>query len=153
MEELFEDILKQDLDLRLKVTGRSMRPFIMSGETVILRKIAARSLQCGDIVYYISTSGTPVLHRITDKKILPNGKLTFITKGDALLHNDIPVSEKQMLAKALYVEKVLPVFGTITIKLDSTLFRNIYTLFSFYKNLRQKIFNRTQLRKLFPSRQ
>lgn len=152
MEELFEDILKQNLNLRLKVTGRSMRPFIMSGETVILRKIPARALQCGDIIYYTNTSGTPVLHRITDKKTLPNGKLSFITKGDALLHKDIPVSEKHVLAKALYVEKAVPLLGTMTVRLDSTLSRHLFTFFSFYKSLRQKIFNRTQFRKLFLSR-
>jgi signal peptidase I len=149
---LFADILKHDLDLRLKVTGRSMYPFIMNGETVILRKTPARSLQCGDIIYYVNSIGMPVLHRITEKKKLQNGEFSFITKGDALLHKDLPISQKQILAKALYIDKVLPLLGTLTIKLDSNVCRYLYTLFSIYRGLRQKVFNRTMLRKLFLTR-
>ena len=145
---LFAEILNKGADLRFKVTGRSMGPFIKSGETVILRKTPVKSLQCGDIIYYINSIGTPVLHRITDKKISLKGEFSFITKGDALLQKDLPVSQKKILAKALYIEKVMPLFGTVTIKLDSNLCKYLYLFYGIYKNLRLKFLNRTMLRKL-----
>lgn len=145
---LFAEILSNGTDLRLKVTGLSMRPFIKSGETVILRKIPAKYLQCGDIIYYVNSIGTPVLHRITDKKISQNGDFSFITKGDALLHKDLPISKKQILAKALYVEKVLPLLGTVTIKLDSNVCRHLYLFYGFYRRLRHNFLNRTVLTRL-----
>ena len=81
MDALFSDILAQGLDLRLQVTGRSMKPFINNGETVILRRVPPGSLHCGDIIYFVDATGFTVLHRIIDKKIKPGGDTTFTTKG------------------------------------------------------------------------
>ncbi len=150
---LFADILNQGLNLRLKVTGLSMRPIIKSGETVILRKIPTDTLQCGDIVYYLDTNDSPVLHRIIAKEIKPTSQTSFTTKGDALLQNDAPIAEHQILGKAFYVEKVLPLMGPIQLNLDSGFCKNLHSVLGFYKKLRLKFLNRTVLRKLLLTRQ
>ena len=118
---LFADILQQDHDLKIKVTGRSMRPFINNGEIVTLRKVSPESLQCGDIIYYTTPNGPPVMHRIISKTILDDKGLSFTTKGDALLQKDVPLSADQILGKAFYVEKSLPLLGPFSVNLDSKL--------------------------------
>lgn len=150
---LFADILEQGLDLRLKVTGRSMGPFIRSGETVVLRKTPPGSLRCGDIIYYMDAAGSAVLHRIIAREIKPNGRTIFTTKGDALLQHDAPIAEDQVLAKAAYVEKGLPFIGPIQLDIDSGFSKNLHSVLGFYRNLRLKFLNRAVLRKLLLIRQ
>ena len=87
---LFADILHQDLDLRVKVTGNSMRPFIKSGEVVTLRKVSPESLKCGDIIYFTSSNGPSVMHRIVSKARQPGNKISFTTKGDTNPNSSIP---------------------------------------------------------------
>jgi signal peptidase I len=130
-----------------------MRPIIKSGETVILRKVSTSTLKCGDIVYYLDTNDSPVLHRIIAKEIKPTSKTTFTTKGDALLQHDAPIAEHQILGKAIYVEKVLPLMGPIQLNLESGLYKNLHSVLGFYRNLRHKFLNRTVLRKFLLTRQ
>ena len=153
MDALFADILDQGLDLRLKVTGRSMRPFINSGETVLLRKAAAGSLQRGDIIYYMDAADSAVLHRIMSWETAADGKATFITKGDALSMPDAPIAEDGILAKAIYIEKVLPFIGPVQLTIDSGFCKGLHAVYNLYRNIRHKFLNRTVLRKVFQSMQ
>ncbi len=153
MDALFADILDQGLDLRLKVTGRSMRPFVNSGETVLLRKVPADSLQRRDIIYFMDITGSAVLHRIIAKEIKAAGKTTFTTKGDALLTPDAPIAGDGVLAKAIYVEKVLPLIGPVQLAIDSGFCKGLHAVYGLYRNIRHKFLNRTVLRKVFQSMQ
>ena len=148
---LFADILQQDLDLKVKVTGRSMRPFINNGDLVTLRKISPELLKRGDIIYYTSINGSPVLHRIISKTVLPGNIITFRTKGDALLQNDAPIRQEQILGKAFYVEKTLPLIGPLSVNLDSEFCKSLTAVYGLYRKARHKFLNRSTLRKLFPS--
>lgn len=149
MDALFADILEQGLDLRLKVTGRSMAPFIKSGEIVILHKVETDSLRCGDIIYFTDATGKAVMHRIISKEIKKTGKAYFATKGDALLQHDAPIPEDQILAKAKYVEKVLPFIGPIQIDIDSGLSNSLNSAYGLYRKARHKFLNRVSFRKIF----
>ena len=153
MDMLFAEILEQGLDLRLQVTGRSMRPLIKNGDTVILRKAPPSSLRYGDIIYYISASGSAVLHRIIVKETKQNADTIFTTKGDALLLHDAPIAEHQILGKAFYVEKFLPLTGPVRVNLDSGLCKALHAILCFYRKLRHRFLNRTVLRKLLLSMQ
>ena len=150
---LFADILDKGHDLRVKVTGQSMFPFIMSGEIVTLKKVPCSTLRCWDIILYVDFSGSLILHRIVKKETLPNGDISFVTRGDALIQKDKPVTEHQILGKASYVEKIVPGLGPKRINLDSSLCRGLNLVYGFYRNLRHRFLNRTVLRKLLLTRQ
>ena len=150
---LFADILDKGHDLRLKVTGQSMFPFIMSGEIVTLKKVPCSTLRCWDIILYVDFSGSLILHRIVKKETLQNGDISFVTRGDALIQKDKPVSEHQILGKASCVEKIVPGLGSKRINLDSSLCRGLNLVYGFYRNLRHRFLSRTVLRKLLLTRQ
>lgn len=101
---LFEKILDTGALLRVCVTGRSMTPFLHGGEILTIRKVSASSLRKGDLVFFKSRDGHPVIHRIV-KKQKHNGVLTFQTRGDALIGIDGPVQEIGILGKVCVVEK------------------------------------------------
>ncbi len=142
---LFADILQQELDLRVKVTGRSMRPFINNGEVVTLRKVSPESLKCGDIIYYTTKNETPVLHRIISKTVLPGNIITFRTKGDALLQKDEPIGADRLLGKAFKVEKKLPLIGPLSFSLDSILSSVLYRIYALLFSLKCKTRNYLKL--------
>ena len=142
---LFADILQQDHDLKIKVTGRSMRPFINNGEVVTLRKVPPESLRCGDIIYYTSENGPPVMHRIISKAIQDDKGLSFTTKGDALLQKDVPVSADQILGKAFHVEKSLPLVGSFSVNLESILFTGLNRIYALLFSIKCKTRNRLKL--------
>ena len=62
--ELFEGLLSEGLTLRLKVTGRSMNPFLKSGDVVSVKQSSITSLHSGDLILFRNTHGMPVLHRV-----------------------------------------------------------------------------------------
>ncbi len=133
---LFADILNQKLDLRIRVTGRSMRPVINNGDIVLLHKVPQETLQCGDIVYFMDSDGSPVLHRIISRTLQADSSYSYITKGDALLQTDAPISGDQILGKAFSVEKRLPLAGTITIGLDSIFCSSLNSLYRVLRTTR-----------------
>ena len=102
---LFAEILNKGADLRFKVTGRSMYPFLADNDIVTLRQTPAGSLKRGDVVFFLSDQDTPVLHRIIDSSRSANGRNCFITKGDRLFQPDQPVPETRILGKVCTVEK------------------------------------------------
>jgi signal peptidase I len=103
---LFEDILDRGLMLCVRVTGRSMSPFLAGGEILKIQKVPASSLQIGDLIFYKTREGFPMLHRIVRKQ---RGKDLFIfhTKGDAHIGMDQPVCERNVLGKVCGVEKIV----------------------------------------------
>jgi len=142
VDALFADILEQGFDLRLQVTGRSMGPFIQSGDTVILREIPPGSLCNGDIIYYINNAGSAVLHRLISIEIKADGELTFITRGDALRKPDVPITEDRVMAKAITVEKVMPLIGPIRLDMDSIFCKLLNAMHILYRQARQKFIKR-----------
>jgi len=101
---LFEDVLKRGADLKVAVTGKSMTPFIKSGDTVTIRKIPADRLVIGDLIFYKNRLGLPVLHRLIGIKTTGDGKL-FRTKGDALSVFDEPFVEQVFMGKVFSIER------------------------------------------------
>jgi signal peptidase I len=101
---LFEDILKSGSALRVKVTGRSMTPFLMGGEILTLKKADSSSLKRGDLIFFRNTAGYSILHRIVRVKRGKNGVTSFQTKGDALIAFDDPVQENEILGKVCRIE-------------------------------------------------
>ena len=113
---LFEDILISGSSLRVRVTGKSMAPFLMGGEIVTLKKVPSASFRRGDLVLFRDSQGLPFLHRIIK---MDRAASTVQTKGDALLRPDKPIHHNQVLGKVFMIERVPLHPGSATINMES----------------------------------
>lgn len=102
---LFEEILDGGLSLRVRVTGRSMAPFLRGGEILTLKKEPHEALRKGDLIFFKNSQGAPLLHRIVQKRKSSDKKITFRTKGDAVIAFDEPVQYQKILGKVCRIEK------------------------------------------------
>ncbi len=98
LEEL-SDLMLSELEKGKKVKfctkGTSMSPLLISGrDSVVLKK--AKEFKKNDIVLFKNNDGKYILHRI---KII-NGE-QIITKGDAVLECDAPITKENIIAKAV----------------------------------------------------
>ena len=76
-------LLRQDIAVRIRVSGGSMQPLLKSGDLVEIRKLsAACQPRLGDILFLCNSQGSPLVHRLIWRRI-QNGRLHFLTKGDA----------------------------------------------------------------------
>lgn len=92
---ILKETVKNGGNVRLRVTGGSMRPFLNSeGDCVILSN--ADNLKRGDIVFFVRQNGQCILHRIIKIK----GESFFLT-GDAQTYKEGPISREHILAKAV----------------------------------------------------
>ena len=120
---LFEDILNREISLRVKVTGNSMASFLNGGEILTIRKVPSSSLHIGDLIFFKTREGIPVLHRILKMERKDNLHI-FQTKGDALLSMDDPVYESDILGKVCKIESNSDGKRKY-IDMESSLWRNI----------------------------
>ena len=125
---LFEDILESGLSLRVRVTGQSMMPFLRGGEILTIKKEPHDALRKGDLIFFKNRQGVPLLHRIIQKKGSPDGKFTFLTKGDALIALDKPVPYHRILGKVSRIEKTNLVPGLKYINMESGKWRAINSI-------------------------
>ena len=102
--KLYEDILNSGSCLRVKVTGRSMSPFLHGEEILTIKKVPYTSLQRGDLILFKNHLGYPVLHRIINKKQDQDDVISFQTKGDAMIVFDEPVRNNKILGKVCKIE-------------------------------------------------
>ena len=120
---LFKDILGRGVSLRVRVTGRSMAPFLRGGEIVTIRNVPGASLRRGDLILFMHPAGTPKIHRIIKKTRLLTGSFSFVTKGDALAGYDKPVRDSDILGKVCAIERVHPGAGAEYIDMESLRWR------------------------------
>lgn len=101
---LVRDLLEQGLSIRIRVSGISMRPFLMGNEVVTMGKVPVGSLNRGDIVFFLNDTGKPVLHRIIRLK-KNMASVTVRTKGDGLIGFDPPIDAARILARVHSIER------------------------------------------------
>jgi len=92
------------------VMSGSMEPLYKEGGVVYVKPASASEVELGDIVSYITSSGTNIVttHRVVD--ITDDGK--FITKGDANNVEDAePVIASRIVGKAVFY---LPILGAVS---------------------------------------
>ncbi|MEW6052908.1 MAG: signal peptidase I [Nitrospirota bacterium] len=101
---LFKEILRSGLTLRVKVTGRSMAPFLNGGEVLTIKQIPVPSLQVGDLIFFTAADNSLLLHRVV--RMQRREKVNIVqTKGDALRGLDDPVCAENILGKVISVER------------------------------------------------
>ena len=96
----FLSMLEDGYDLRLRVTGTSMSPFLETGSYVTLSRIPISELKIGDIIFCRSDDGSFILHRLIAIK-----NEMLITKGDALGSPDKPFEKKDYQGKVIRIEQ------------------------------------------------
>jgi signal peptidase I len=136
---LFEDILRNGTGLRVRVTGRSMAPFLRGGEIVTIKKVAYASLRIGDLIFFKGRNTSPLLHRIVKKQRTENG-LVFQTKGDAVQGADEPVSEHNILGKVCIIEKNIFGMGTKRVYMESRFWKMINYLFAIISSAQFRLY-------------
>jgi signal peptidase I len=119
MTGLFRDILADGLSLRVKVTGRSMAPFLRGGEVVTIEKVPREDLRVGDLIFVDGKTGMPLLHRLVRKKRTGVDKYVFQTRGDAVKTLDRPVGHDEVLGRVCRIESFYPVSGFHTMDMNS----------------------------------
>ena len=126
--------LKQKKDIYFGILSNGMRHIITTKDKILVRKVATKQLNIGDIMVYERKDGKFTVHRIVSKQC-ENGQTIFITKADANRYIDPPVSEEQVMGKVIAVKK--PAFF---LRLDTIpgefIGRFIYGYSSLYCNIR-----------------
>ena len=136
---LFEDILDSGSSLRVRVTGRSMTPFLRAGDVVVIRKVPVSSLRIGDLIFFKNRQGFPMLHRVVRRRRGPDGKVVLQTKGDSLTAFDRPIEGDRVLGKVCQIERADSAAGSKrSINLESPLWDTINSLIAVITALRSK---------------
>lgn len=117
---LFDDILQTGSSLRMKVTGRSMAPFLKAGEVVTVRRVPVPSLRRGDLILFRTADNQLILHRIIRKKRSRNASCIFLTKGDAAVSADNPISDNLILGKVTKIARAPSPGRICRIDMDSS---------------------------------
>lgn len=140
---LFEDILNRDLNLRVRVTGMSMTPFIRDGDIVIIRKMPYFLLKTGDLIFFKNRQGLPTVHRIIRKRRTANNVREFFTKGDAMISFDELISVDEVLGKICKIEKTGSPARSKTRDLESPLWRILNPAIALMQRIRSAFLIRT----------
>jgi signal peptidase I len=89
--DLWTESLRGGDSVALKAWGTSMIPAVWPGDILTIRNTAPEEAIPGDIVLVLQNSRI-FIHRLVEKQLRPNG-YSWITKGDAIPHNDPPVMD------------------------------------------------------------
>lgn len=118
----FGEILRSGLSLRVKVTGRSMAPFLKGGEIVTIKQVPVSALRIGDLIFF-DTQGVLVLHRIVRKKLSDSGVHIFQTRGDGLMAFDEEILGGSVLGKVSRIERPAKSGKTAHIDMNTLFYR------------------------------
>ncbi len=135
---LFQELLNKDIAIRVKVTGKSMKPFIEDGNIVIIKKVYLKEINIGDLILFKDNYGLPVLHRVISKKKNHNGEIMFITKGDRLVSSDDPVIKDKVLGKVVRIDKYFNDKVIKSINLESSIWKTLNCLIAIFSLLKTK---------------
>ena len=113
--QLARSLLGAGWIVRLRVAGRSMKPFLGSGSLIRIAPLPSVSPPAlGDIVLLRAASGRLVAHRVIELQ----GE-TYRTKGDSSGEPDSPVHRSRLVGKVIGIE------GPIFLPLDGRVARYI----------------------------
>jgi len=106
---LITDLLSSGISVKVRVTGRSMSPVILSGDRVVVKQASAGDLYPGDIVLFLDAAGGMVLHRMIFRKNKKSSR-QFVCKGDTLWRADESVTADRVIGK---VEQIIKPSGKV----------------------------------------
>jgi signal peptidase I len=98
--ELAGEVLRSFGSLLLRVTGHSMLPSVMPGDTLVVERISIDAAAEGDIVLF-GRGRRLFAHRVVTKIETQNAAI--LTRGDAMPAADAPVSESDLLGRVSFI--------------------------------------------------
>jgi signal peptidase I len=99
--ELASTVLRSSGKLRLQVTGWSMLPSILPGDTLVVESTKKSTVSEGDIVLF-GRDRRLFAHRLVAKSDGPLNS-EILTRGDAMPQPDPPVGEHELLGRVSHV--------------------------------------------------
>jgi ATP-binding cassette subfamily B protein len=103
--EMTDALLDSQQQVKLRVGGTSMFPFLKHGDIITISKCSISELRIGDVVVF-KTDGKWIAHRLL-KIILKNNKTFLLTKGDTCRFKDPLFAEEQYAGKVISFERKL----------------------------------------------
>jgi signal peptidase I len=98
--ELAGEVLRSSGKLRLRVTGWSMLPAVMPGDTLVIERVSSDAVSEGDIVLF-GRDRRFFVHRVITKGEPQNTEL--VTRGDAMRTPDPPVSASDLMGRVSFI--------------------------------------------------
>ena len=99
---MLRELIDRDISVRIRVTGSSMQPFLLGGETVTLRHVQKETLRIGDLIFFVDNDNRPIMHRIVRLRFRDE-TIQLQTKGDGLRGLDAPLDATQVLGRVEHV--------------------------------------------------
>jgi len=99
--ELAGEVLRSTGTLRLRVTGWSMLPSVMPGDTLMIDRVQSNAVCEGDIVLF-GRDRRFFVHRVMTKSS-DLAIAEFVTCGDAMPAPDPPVSESDLMGRVSFI--------------------------------------------------
>ena len=96
-----QHLIREGINLRIPVRGSSMFPLLSNGDTVIVS--SPEGLKRGDIIIF-KKSEDLICHRIVSI-FCSEGRMHYITKGDAMTVPDRPVMSDDVIGKVIAIER------------------------------------------------
>lgn len=113
------ELLRDGFCVRLRVTGRSMTPYLVNDDLATLEPVDSASIRLGDLVYVNQPGLTALLHRVVGKARGSDGSWTILTKGDALARRDPPVPADFVVGRVVAIGRSLPSGTSREVRLQS----------------------------------
>ena len=88
--------------MRIQVSGESMKPTLLGGETVQVSFLDGHVPRIGEILLLCDQQGNPLIHRVI-RRYSCQGVRYVQTKGDACSCCDESVSLEQVLGRVIYI--------------------------------------------------
>jgi signal peptidase len=98
--ELASEVLSSSGTLRLRVTGWSMLPAVMPGDTLLIERIHSDAVSKGDIVLF-GRDRRFFVHRVVSKNHPQNTEI--VTRGDAMPAPDPAVQGSDLLGRVSFI--------------------------------------------------
>jgi signal peptidase I len=100
---LTKEVVRAQGRVHLRVTGLSMVPTVLPGDTLTVERKAVEEVQSGQIVL-LDWEGRLCAHRVVEKQAHAGG-VRLVTRGDATGGNDPPVEPERVLGVVTAIER------------------------------------------------
>lgn len=144
--DLVEDLIRDGRLVRIRVTGRSMLPWLRDGEVVTLRRMARGTGRLGDLLLFRNRSGSMVLHRVVGRKGIIDGSRRYLLKGDSLARPDDPVHDEQIIGKVVAVSRRSRRGAVSEVTLESALRRAVCLVLAVASSWTPRLFHAVSCR-------
>lgn len=101
--DLAVESLRRGGTLHLKAWGMSMLPSVWPGDLLTIQAIARDEVLPGEIVVLLRKKRL-VIHRLIERRQV-QGRTLWITRGDAIWHNDPPAPETALLGRLVRIQR------------------------------------------------